>query len=397
MELEVSNVKSYVDVGSIKQPVVGQNKSTADLRLREGEVNILAGLTRQQDTQSMNGIPGLVDVPVLGKVLFGNSHTEKDRGDLMIALVPHIVRTPDYTPENLRGIASGVDQRLRLTYAPKSERTARPQPEVPAAAPVTPTPTASPATPAPAATAPATTAPAAVAPAAAERVAPQVTASATVPNPQPKTRTLDVVTPAVAPMTSPAEAKISERHPEPALTKVALPVPSPKPAGKVGIAKSVKVSSRGRKVNKLRGGKRATPKLKAKPAAEPASRAKTRRRATPPEVHAPMPAAAEAQLATWADSPAGFRQVLDGAEDRDPARSMLHEPVPSQVRVTVIPIQPEPLRSPADRAELPHDNLEGSMVVGAVAAALYGWFRWAKFKWTPTRQTENQGAATKSF
>ncbi len=127
VELEVSNVKSYIDVGSIKQPIVGQNKSTADLRLREGEVNILAGLTRQQDTESVNGIPGLVDIPVLGKIFFGNSHVEKDRGDLMIALIPHIVRSPDYSPENLRGISAGVDQQLKLTYAPKPEAD-RPQP-----------------------------------------------------------------------------------------------------------------------------------------------------------------------------------------------------------------------------------------------------------------------------
>ena len=120
VELEVSNVKSYVDVGNIKQPVVGQNKSSADLRLREGEVNILAGLTRQQDADSVTGIPGLVSLPILGKVLFGSSRTERDRGDLMIALVPHIVRTPNYSRDNLRGIASGGDQRLKLTYAPKA-------------------------------------------------------------------------------------------------------------------------------------------------------------------------------------------------------------------------------------------------------------------------------------
>ncbi len=121
IELEVSNVKSYIDVGSIKQPIVGQNKSTADLRLREGEINILAGLTREQDSTSMNGIPGLIDIPVLGKVFFGNNHTEKDRGDLMIAIIPHIVRTPDYSPENLRGISAGVDQQLKLSYAAKDQ------------------------------------------------------------------------------------------------------------------------------------------------------------------------------------------------------------------------------------------------------------------------------------
>ena len=39
----------------------------------------------------------------------------------MIALVPHIVRTPDYSPENLRGVFAGADQQLKLMYAPKDE------------------------------------------------------------------------------------------------------------------------------------------------------------------------------------------------------------------------------------------------------------------------------------
>lgn len=152
VELEVSNVKSYIDVGNIKQPIVGQNKSTADLRLREGEVNILAGLTRQQDTQTMNGIPGLVDIPVLGNIFFGNNRVEKDRGDLMIALVPHIVRTPDYSPENLRGIFAGADQQLKLMYAPKDE----PQGSVPGAGAIV---NSGPTNVAPAATAPQPAAP----------------------------------------------------------------------------------------------------------------------------------------------------------------------------------------------------------------------------------------------
>ena len=38
---------------------------------------------------------------------------------MMIALIPHIVRSPDYTPENLRGVFAGADQQLRLMYAPR--------------------------------------------------------------------------------------------------------------------------------------------------------------------------------------------------------------------------------------------------------------------------------------
>lgn len=136
IEFELSAVRRYVDVGNIQQPVVGQNKSQADLRLREGEVNILAGLSQNQDTDTTNGIAGLTDIPVLGKVLFGNNHTEKDRGEMMIALIPHIVRSPDYTPENLRGVFAGFDQQLKLMYAPLPEEnqgSAPAQPQAPGA------------------------------------------------------------------------------------------------------------------------------------------------------------------------------------------------------------------------------------------------------------------------
>ena len=56
---------------------------------------------------------------MLGKFLFGNDHTDKVRSDLLIALIPHIVRTPDYTVENMRGIYVGTDQVVKINYAPK--------------------------------------------------------------------------------------------------------------------------------------------------------------------------------------------------------------------------------------------------------------------------------------
>ena len=91
----------------------------ADIRLREGEINILGGLSQIQDTTLVNGIPGLVNIPVWARSLFGSNHTDKINGELMIALVPHIVRTPDYSAENLRGIYAGTDQVVKFNYAPK--------------------------------------------------------------------------------------------------------------------------------------------------------------------------------------------------------------------------------------------------------------------------------------
>jgi len=118
IEMEVSQVKSFNDIGGILQPVIGQTKATADSRLKEGEINILIGLTQTQDTTSIAGIPGLINIPVLGKILFGSNSLTQDRGELVIALIPHIVRTPDYSTENLRGVFAGADQQLFLRYAP---------------------------------------------------------------------------------------------------------------------------------------------------------------------------------------------------------------------------------------------------------------------------------------
>jgi general secretion pathway protein D len=139
VEIEVSSVKQYLTIGGsggLSQPVIGQRKNTADIRLREGEINILGGLSSSQDSSTVNGIPGLVNIPVLGSALFGSNHTEKDRQELLIVLIPHIVRTPDYSPENLRGIYAGTDQTVKLTYAAKPDEPAAPA--APTAAPAAP-------------------------------------------------------------------------------------------------------------------------------------------------------------------------------------------------------------------------------------------------------------------
>jgi general secretion pathway protein D len=120
IEVTVSSVQQYINIGGISQPVIGQRANIADIRLREGEVNILGGLSQSQDSSVLAGIPGIVNIPVLGRLL-GSDHNDKIRAELMIALVPHIVRTPDYTAENLRGIYAGTDQVVKINYAAKAD------------------------------------------------------------------------------------------------------------------------------------------------------------------------------------------------------------------------------------------------------------------------------------
>jgi general secretion pathway protein D len=121
VSVDISNVATTLNLGGLSQPVIAQKKNEADIRLRDGEVSILGGLMQTQDTTTINGIPGLVNIPVLGKYLFGSTSKDKQREELMIALIPHIVRTPDITALDLRGIAAGTDQTVKLNYGPRAD------------------------------------------------------------------------------------------------------------------------------------------------------------------------------------------------------------------------------------------------------------------------------------
>lgn len=154
IELEISNVSSYVKIGDISQPVISQKKIAHDIRIREGEVSLLGGLMQVQDSKLVAGLPWLANLPVLGP-LFGTHHQDNSDSELLIALIPHIVRAPDYTDANLRTVSAGTDQNVKLSYAPRWEV----PPQQQAAAPVVP-PAGTPAAPAPTAPAPAVPAPA---------------------------------------------------------------------------------------------------------------------------------------------------------------------------------------------------------------------------------------------
>jgi len=116
--LDISNVTGQVNLGGINQPIIGQRKMEHDIRLREGEVSLLGGLLNQSSTKSKTGIPFLANIPILGH-LFSADSVDNERDELMIALIPHVVRRPEITEENMRGVASGA-QTIHVSYAPKA-------------------------------------------------------------------------------------------------------------------------------------------------------------------------------------------------------------------------------------------------------------------------------------
>ncbi len=126
VSIDISAIDTTLNLGGLSQPVIGQKKNEADIRLKDGEVSLLGGLMRDQDTSVIGGIPGLVNIPILGKYLFGNVSKDHAKEQLMIALIPHIVRRPEITGLNLRAISAGTDATVKLSYAPKVDGLAAP-------------------------------------------------------------------------------------------------------------------------------------------------------------------------------------------------------------------------------------------------------------------------------
>ena len=146
LKVTLSSLGTSTGFGGL--PTFGNREINTTIRLKDGETNMLAGLIRDEERTVMSGIPGLSDVPILGR-LFANNHRETLQTDIILTLTPHIVRVLDVTEADLRpfrlgresgatslgdilGPLPGTPRDERLELPPASQP---PAPALPAAAP----------------------------------------------------------------------------------------------------------------------------------------------------------------------------------------------------------------------------------------------------------------------
>ena len=111
--MDISSVTGQSNIGGISQPIIGQRKIEHEIRLKEGEVNLLGGMLEDQQTRSLTGIPGLSQVPIL-KYLFGQTQTEHRENEIVFALIPHIVRGHEISELNQRALQVGTASAIEL-------------------------------------------------------------------------------------------------------------------------------------------------------------------------------------------------------------------------------------------------------------------------------------------
>jgi len=113
LKVEVSAHTNDVSIGGITQPVISQRVIEHDIRLKEGEVSILAGLIQRTDSKTLEGWPGFAKLPLL-RYLFSHDKTDHQEDEVLIVLTPRIVRIPEWTKANLRPLYSGSEANVQV-------------------------------------------------------------------------------------------------------------------------------------------------------------------------------------------------------------------------------------------------------------------------------------------
>ncbi len=108
--LEVSNITSTIQTqqaGTIVYQVGTRNANTV-LRLRDGETQILAGLINDEDRRTANRVPGIGDLPIVGR-LFSSTSTTKNKTEIVLLITPRLMRTIDRPDARIVEFSAGTE------------------------------------------------------------------------------------------------------------------------------------------------------------------------------------------------------------------------------------------------------------------------------------------------
>lgn len=112
--LDVSNIIKQVqnaDSGTVAYEVGTRNANTV-LRLKDGETQILAGLISDEDRMTASKVPGLGQIPILGR-LFSSNKGDSSKSEIVLSITPHIVGSASLPDINNQEYWTGTESSTR--------------------------------------------------------------------------------------------------------------------------------------------------------------------------------------------------------------------------------------------------------------------------------------------
>ncbi|KWO49686.1 type IV pilus secretin PilQ [Burkholderia territorii] len=138
LNLEVSNITNTISSGNSQglsslAYQIGTRSASTSLRLRDGETQIMGGLISDEDRRNANKVPGLGQLPVLGR-LFSDHGGDHKKTEIVLQITPHIVRPQVAADADTQEVWSGTDvnvhaDQLRLDPVTLSAEAAPAAPE----------------------------------------------------------------------------------------------------------------------------------------------------------------------------------------------------------------------------------------------------------------------------
>lgn len=111
--MEVSSIAREVTTrsGSLAYQIGTRNANTV-LKLKDGETQVLAGLISNEERSSANRLPGLGDLPGVGR-LFGSTRDNNARTEIVLSITPRLIRNLDRLDAFAEEFYSGTETTLR--------------------------------------------------------------------------------------------------------------------------------------------------------------------------------------------------------------------------------------------------------------------------------------------
>ncbi len=91
LEMDIK-IKALAGSGLGGLPIITSRQVKNIMRLRDGETNLLAGLLKDQERKTLKGIPGIKDLPIIGR-LFSYTDQEIQQNDVIMTVTPYIIRS----------------------------------------------------------------------------------------------------------------------------------------------------------------------------------------------------------------------------------------------------------------------------------------------------------------
>src|SRR6185437_15163704 len=77
----------------VSVPVIASRQASSMVAIKDGQTIVIGGLMQDQKTVTINKIPLIGDIPIIGS-LFARTITDKSKTELLLFLTPHVATDP---------------------------------------------------------------------------------------------------------------------------------------------------------------------------------------------------------------------------------------------------------------------------------------------------------------